>query len=379
MSLSPQEPSLKILHVAETVRGGIATYFNELHGHQVAGFGAANIRYVIPADHRPDLVAVEDAAIVGFDRRGRDPGSLWRMVLATLAQVRTQRPDIVHLHSTFAGMVLRPILKLAAPRTRVIYCPHGWAFSRETSKLSHFATKTIERLLAPLCDRIICISQSEREAGIAAGLSTAKLALVRSGIGAARPSAPRASWDDPRTKVLFVGRLDRQKGYDLLIEAARKVESQVHLRMIGSAVVGSEKAADPPANVEMLGWQGREAIEAQLDLADVAIIPSRWEGFGLVALEAMRARKPVIAFAIGALPEIVEDGVTGFLCSPVATQPLVEALDHCSRAPLATMGERGYERFLKLFRSDQMNYALTTVYAEVTGATANLRSETMAA
>ncbi len=359
------KPTLKILHVAETVRGGIATYFNELHQHQAASFGASNIRYIVPADHRVDLVEIDDDSIVGFRRTGRDPGSLWRMTLATIAEVRAQRPDIVHMHSTFAGMVLRPVLKLFAPRTRIIYCPHGWAFSRETSALSHLATKTMERFLAPLCDRIVCISGSEKMAAVAVGIPSAKLALVRSGISAGRSVDPSASWNDARTKVLFVGRLDRQKGYDLLIEAARRLESKVHVRLIGSAVVGSETAMDLPANVEMLGWQSRDAIEAQLDLADVAIIPSRWEGFGLVALEAMRARKPVVAFAIGALPEIVEDGVTGFLCSPVAVEPLAEALDRCTRVPLNEMGENGYERFLRLFLGEQMHRKLSLVYHDV--------------
>lgn len=357
--------SFKIVHVAETIRGGIATYINELHGHQAASFGAENIHYVIPEDHRGDLAGIAHERIIGFRRDGRDPGSLARMAAATMACIREHRPDVVHLHSTFAGLILRPWLKLWSPRTRIVYCPHGWAFARETSRLSHVVTKAVERMLVPLCERIVCISASEHAVAIAAGLPADKLALVRSGISAERPQVTPAAWDDARTKILFIGRLDRQKGYDLLLEAARRLEGKVHVRMIGSAVVGESQEIDVPPNVEMLGWQSRGAIEAQLEAADVAIVPSRWEGFGLVALEAMRARKAVIAFAVGALPEIVEDNVTGFLCSPVSVDSLVSTLQRSTEAPLEKMGQSGHQRFRKHFSVETMHRLLNSVYGDV--------------
>lgn len=357
--------SFKILHVAETIRGGIATYINELHRHQAASFGSDNIHYLIPEDHRGDLHGIADERIIGFRRTGRDPGSLARMAAATLALIRAHDPDVVHLHSTFAGIVLRPWLKLLSPRTRIVYCPHGWAFARETSKLSHLTTKAVERILAPLCDRIVCISASEHAVAVAAGIPADKLALVRSGIGSDRPPVIPAAWDDPRTKILFVGRLDRQKGYDLLLEAARRLEDKIHVRLIGSAVVGESQEMDLPSNVEMLGWRDRAAIEAHLEKADVAIVPSRWEGFGLVALEAMRARKAVVAFAVGALPEIVEDNVTGFLCTPVGVESLVDALERCTQAPLDKMGEAGHRRFKTQFSVETMHRLMNSVYEDV--------------
>ena len=63
---------LKVLHVAETVRGGIATYLNELHPHQSASFGRGNVSYVVPSDHRSDLVKIEDDAVTTFPRDGRN-------------------------------------------------------------------------------------------------------------------------------------------------------------------------------------------------------------------------------------------------------------------------------------------------------------------
>lgn len=360
-------PSLRVLHVAETIRGGIATYLNELHPYHSGIYGSGQIRYVVPEDHRDDLRGIDESNIVGFARTGRDLASLWSMTKATCAAVREMRPDIVHLHSTFAGMVLRPILKALFPRTHLIYCPHGWAFLREASALSHGVTKIVERLLAPLSSRIICISTCELEAGLRAGIAADKLTLVHNGISRERPARVASTWDDRRTKVLFVGRLDRQKGYDLLLEAARLLEDKIHVRMIGSTVVEKSRPLDLPSNVEIRGWQSHSTIEAQLDEADLAVIPSRWEGFGFVALEAMRARKAVVAFSIGALPEIVEDGVTGILCWPVTAQTLADALMRATQAPIADMGAAGHARFLQNFLIEGMQGKLLEVYSEVTG------------
>lgn len=362
-----QNGTLRVLHVAETVRGGIATYLNELHPLQRASFGRGNVHYVIPSDHREDLVGFEDREITLFQREGRHFSSLFRMAFATLREIRRRRPDVVHIHSTFAGLVIRPVLLLKRGGPRVVYCPHGWAFSRETSKLSHRVTKWVERVFAKITDRIICISGDEFKEAAHAGISAKRLVLVHNGISRNRPSldATSAIWPSPKTKVLFIGRLDRQKGYDLLIESARQLEELIDVRIIGASVIGTYENTDVPRNVALLGWMNRNQIEAHLEVADLVVIPSRWEAFGLVAIEAMRAAKPVVAFRVGALPEIVEHGMTGLLCEPVSVAPLVDALQHASKLDLKAAGQRGHARFRQLYDIEMTHRALNRVYLEL--------------
>ncbi|MBR0851315.1 glycosyltransferase [Bradyrhizobium diazoefficiens] len=353
---------LTILHAAETIRGGIATYFNELHVLQRTTF--RQVHYVVPAVHRSELVEIEDQYISQFKRTGRNFASLFRLARQTVAEVRRLKPDIVHIHSTFAGLVLRPILILMPSRPKIVYCPHGWAFSREASRISSVATSLFERLLALRTDRIICVSNDEYRAAQRAGIADDRLSLVVNGLSTVRKKASpsRSNWESDRLKVLFVGRLDRQKGFDLLIEAAEMLKERADIRMIGSPVVNSRERIQLPGNVRMLGWLDRKEIELQLDLADLTVIPSRWEAFGFVALEAMRAKKAIVAFRAGALPEIVEDGVTGIICEPISAKALKDGIEKAMELDLTKMGAKGSARFVEFFSIEKTHAALADVY-----------------
>ena len=365
--LNERTSTLRVLHVAETIRGGIATYFNELRPYQRASYGRDNVHYIVPSDHRGDLVGFEDVEVSVFKRAGRSLPGLLSMAIVTLQVIRRFRPDIVHIHSTFAGLVIRPMLLLRRDPPRVVYCPHGWAFSRETAWLSHQTTKLVENLLARITDRIVCISSDERKEAINAGIDRKRLALVYNGISADRPLPQSGSsvWASHKTRLLFIGRLDKQKGYDLLVETARLLIDSVDVRVIGSSVVSKQEDLELPSNVALLGWMDRPQIEAHLEAADAVVIPSRWEAFGLVALEAMRAAKPIVAFRIGALPEIVEDGVTGVLSSPVSVGSLVEAIQRVIKLNLPATGQRGYDRFRRLFDVKKTNQVLNDLYFEL--------------
>jgi glycosyltransferase involved in cell wall biosynthesis len=92
----------------------------------------------------------------------------------------------------------------------------------------------------------------------------------------------------------------------------------------------------------------------------VLVVPSRWEGFGLIAAEAMRVGLPVIATNVGGLPEVVEHDVTGLIVEPESAGALVEALRVMRNGRGATFGNAGRERFLAHFTLDR-------VHAEVSG------------
>jgi len=109
----------------------------------------------------------------------------------------------------------------------------------------------------------------------------------------------------------------------------------------------------------------------------VVVVPSRWEGFGLVALEAMRSGCAVLATRVGGLPEVVDEGVTGALFAPDDSDALVHLLVSLTETRLAEMGAAGRRRFEALFHVDRVVNELDAVYREVLARQAHSTSQAL--
>lgn len=364
---------MKVLHVAESIWGGCGTYLNEIVPLQLQSLGPDQVRCVVPAEHVAQLSSVPPEVIQTFKRPSRLRG-LPALAASVVQAVRDWQPDLIHAHSTFAGGIVRT-LSTGMSLPPVVYCPHGWVFDVDQPGLARSATQLVERLLSKRCARIVAISESERCKGVSAGIKPARLTVISNGIRDREPVMP-AEWPDHRLRVLFVGRLDRQKGVDVLLSAVADLAEHVCVRVVGQAVVGQGDVAAPGPHVEFMGWMNHDGVAAQLSACDVVVMPSRWEGFGLVAVEAMRASKPVFASNTGGLAEIVLNGRTGRLF-PVDDAPALHAmLAAADREQLAEMGRQGRERFVERYTIDHTHRELMRLYAAVAGNA--MRSSTQA-
>jgi glycosyltransferase involved in cell wall biosynthesis len=115
----------------------------------------------------------------------------------------------------------------------------------------------------------------------------------------------------------------------------------------------------------MLGWLSPAQIHAQLRAADIFVAPSRWEGLGLAAIEAMRAGVMVVASDVGGLREVVQDGVTGRLAKPGCADALRQALLADDASARAAMGREGRRRYLQRFTAERMNDEILALYERV--------------
>ncbi len=355
---------MKILHVAESIRGGCGTYLNELVPMLMEDLGADGVRVIAPDRHAAQLPRVARGIIRTFRRPGRVLG-LFFLAPKLMATVREFRPDLIHAHSTFAGAVVR-LLSIFSPHfPPIVYCPHGWVFDTARSAKTRSVLQAAERLLSHFSAAIVSISDAERQAGEAAGIQRHKMTVIYNGLRAEPPAGTAAQWETPAIKVLFVGRLDRQKGVDVLIEAARTLEDTLNVRIVGEAVVRKGAKPEDSQNISYLGWLDEEGITAQMRACDLVAMPSRWEGFGLVALEAMRLGKQVIASSVGGLKEVVIDGVTGRLVAPDDPKALRAALLRDSPQERMRMGQAGRKRFLVCYNADRTHAQLKSLYRAV--------------
>lgn len=349
----------RVVHFAEILHGGPATYLNELLPFQVQAYERVT---VFAPESQVHLITCDGVDIVPFPDTPRTPLGLAKLFLRWRQHLHAHAYDVIHLHSTFAGVVGRMGPRPAG--SSIVYCPHGWAHARPVPRLLAAAFKAVELALSWRTDRIINVSKSEERLACEAGIGRSKLALVYSGIRDADYTTLRARANDRPTRLLFVGRYDRQKGLDLLIDALPELESRGFiLETIGAPVVGKPAIATLPNSVENRGWQSPAQVREAMAQADVVVMPSRWEGFSLVALEAMRAGRPILAAAIPSLSEVVVDGMTGLLIAPNSAKAIVDGLDRLSAADLPQLGRQARSNYVEHFGAEAMAVGIDVAYA----------------
>ena len=242
--------------------------------------------------------------------------------------LRRERPEILHASSSKAGVLGRLAGSLAGVPIR-IFTVHGWAFAAY-SGLTGRMYRWADRLVRPLTTVTICVSEREREAGLAAGTCDAERTVVIPNavdVASARRFRP---FGRERPLIVAVGRLKAPKDFFALVRALGKLPPD----SFDALIVG--EGPDRPRleeEIRQLGLLGRIRLAGErrdvpelLAGADVFVLPSSSEGMPVSVLEAMAAGLPVVASRVGGVPEQVDDGRTGVLVEPGDADDLAAAL-----------------------------------------------------
>lgn len=301
---------MKILHVCETATGGIASYLGLLDG---LSDDVSNC-YVIPTDHAESLQV--QGKVRTYPASGRNIRAIMANIAETRRAVRSERPDVIFFHSSFSLLSLLS-LRMLGNRQPMIYCAHGWAVSMfEKASFKQRIIRAVEGRLCGLADRVINISTADLQIARSNGYSGAHV-LVENAVRDIE-GQPRTDLFDGGAagdvNLLFVGRHDRQKGLDLLLQAFAEVSAarpELKLHVLGDKVRADGGALPQDGAVHFVGWVPAQDIDGWYASADALVVPSRWEGFGLVVPEAFRNGTPVLCSDRGALPGLVEEGRTG--------------------------------------------------------------------
>lgn len=357
---------MKVLHVCESLTGGPASYLEEILPYQIQQFGTGNVIVLAPASQRDTIAASIDCVIETYQRTGRDIRSILALASAIRAAIRQHGPDIVHLHSSFAGAIGRLVIRAMHARTRVVYCAHCWAFDRPRQTVVTRLYAMLERRLGRYADAIVNISPHEEQVLRKAGVPLVNSKLIVSGIKDLTP--PPDIVTPPRVgplRLLFVGRFDAQKGIDLLLrEFARLEPGRATLDLAGAKIVDNRDLTIPP-DVNVLGWVPRENLPAMFAACDAVVMPSRWEGMPLLAIEALRSGRPLMCSNQGAFPFFVKSGVNGVLMDIDAPGFLDQALAILESADRAAMNAAARATFVAMFGRERMNRDLIELYHDL--------------
>ncbi len=355
---------VRVLHIAQSTAGGIASYFEEIADYQTAAYGHDNVAWVVPrgAAHLP---RVDPEQLITFNSASRSPAALLDFTRCAMKAIDERNPHIVHLHSTYAGALIRARLALRKKRPRIIYCPHGWSFAMEVSKAKRLGYAVVERALARMTDLLHVNSQTEFELALKYGMSADRMKVLANGIS--WTPRPLDKVKDGPLRIGFFGRHDRQKGIDILLDAIKRLQrDDIIFEIVGDGILSAgARPKDSLPNVNFHGWLERDATLNLMEKMDAIIMPSRWDAAPIVATEALRAGVPVIGSNRGAIPEIVGDGVGGRIFDLDDPNSLDNVLCSLNRQTLVPLGKSGRARWDERYRSDRMNELTCKAYADV--------------
>ncbi len=294
-----------------------------------------------------------------------------RLAAAVTRRIRAEAPDLIHTHMVHAdayGSLAAHVLRTPFVSTR---------HNDDRYLLGPF--RYVDRGLMHGVRKIVAISDAVRTFHVAAGLPAGKIETIHYGLDDV-PAAPSELTPDAlgvpaeAPLVLAIGRLIAQKDHATLLEAFARVAAErqdARLAILGWGPLEQQTVAHArrlglaervlvPGRVEPRDWLAR---------ADVFAHTSRWEGFGIVLLEAMLASLPIVATRVSAVPEIVVDGETGLLADPgdatAIADHLLGLLDDPGRR--RTLGERGLARARSEFSVARMTDRTAGVYERAVG------------
>ena len=232
--------------------------------------------------------------------------------------VKKVNPDIIHCHSSKGGVYGRLIaLKYKIP---VIYNSHGWAFDMNISNIKKFIYVYIEKILGIFTDKIVNISYHDNLSAISHKIAKQdKMKLIPNGIDLEKFKLYNNDKYKDKYVVGMVGRISEQKSPNTFVEIAKKINEQIpnaYFILVGDGdkrkeieqLIRSYKLED---KFLITGWVNNTAN--YINVFDIALLTSKWEGFGLVLAEYMAMKKPIVASNVGGIPDVVNDNINGFI------------------------------------------------------------------
>lgn len=312
-----------------------------------------------------------------------NPFRLLALVFEARQLILREGYDIVHTHTSLGGLIGR-LATVGTPAV-CLHTLHAFGADEFTPQPMKSLYWLIEMALDPLTKRYIAPSEYMRQYGKRIRLlNEKKVSVVHNSLPLMPPDMSwchtqrdvlRTSWhlDESQTVLLFCARLEPQKGFDILLQALARVAKVTSAFKLVVCGIGDYEAeyralADELAVSQFIIWEGWVSNTAKYyAAADIYVMPSRWESFGLVFLEAMNFRKPIVATTTQAIPEVVANGVNGLL----SANEDIATLAHNIRLLIGNheqqrlMGEAGYERLYSHFSFQKFLDETVVVYRRV--------------
>ncbi|HCO21841.1 MAG: glycosyl transferase family 1 [Gimesia sp.] len=338
----------------------------------------------------PEGTLIPRAEQGGFDlqilphlTRSISPLNDWHAYRELIAVLRAYQPDLVHTHSSKAGILGRAAAwKLKLPTVHTI---HGAAFHFGQSPVNYHAYIAAEKWAARRCDRLISVCDAMTDQYVAAGITTRdRCDTVYSGMEVEPFLTPLRPPEEVRRELGIepeqivigkVARLFHLKGHKYLIEAAKQVvdvQPGVRFLLIGDGILRAEfeaRIAELGLSEHFIfaGLVPPERVPELIHAMDIVVHTSVWEGLARVLPQGLIAGKPVVSYDVDGAREVVIPEETGYLLPPESIESLAQALIELASDPekRRRFGQTGRDRFTDQFRHQTMTRQLREIYQRV--------------
>jgi glycosyltransferase involved in cell wall biosynthesis len=282
--------------------------------------------------------------------------------------IRTEKPDIVHTHSSKAGILGRRAARKEKVST-IVHTIHGLPFHEYQNRLLFHFYRSCERRAAFWCDHLICVGEVMREKAIAAGVGIPEqYSVVRSGMEMDTFLHPhdqgkaRDRWSLPRERKVIgvLSRLAPLKGHMDLIQVAENV----HLFFVGDGELRSEleqEARKRNLPLTITGMIDPGEIPEALAAMDILVHPSYREGLPRAVVQGLLSGTPVVAFDCDGAKEVIVNGKTGFLVPPGNPKSFSESIQAAFDSGDKVTNE-GRNRCLNMFSAEKMVLDIEKIY-----------------
>ena len=311
----------KVLHIALSHGGGVEVYTRMLIEHTYKNYDTV---LICASEYGKELLPANACTVYDLDvPREISVSKDLQAVLKIRKIIKKENPDVLYCHSSMAGAVGR--IAVMGLGCKVIYNPHGWSFDMDISSKKKTFYRFMEKILAMITDKIVTISEYEKRIALKNKICNKnKIEVIYNGIDldkckSIKTERAKFGYEEKDFIVGCAARLSDQKDPLLFAEVAgciAKKHPDARFVWVGDGELREDFITALKKNnvfdkTAITGWVNNPY--EYIAIFDVAVLLSKWEGFGLCLAEYLALGKPVAATNVGAVSEIIQDGICGSL------------------------------------------------------------------
>ena len=311
----------KVLHIVLCHGGGVEVYTRMLIEHTCKNYDTV---LICASEYNKKMLPIDSRAIYNVDvPREISVSKDLKAVFEIRKIIKSEKPDVLYCHSSMSGAIGRAAA--TGLRCKVVYNPHGWSFDMEVSPKKKMFYRFLEKIMAMKTDKTVAISEYEKRSALKNKIcSESKIEVIYNGIDldkckSAQSERIKLGYREKDFIVGCAARLSEQKDPMLFAEVAgciAKKHPDTRFVWVGDGELREDfikalKKNNVFDKTKITGWVNNPY--EYISIFDVAVLLSKWEGFGLCLAEYMALGKPTVATNVGAVSEIIQDGICGRL------------------------------------------------------------------